>query len=91
MYINRCCNFRRPKEAEKILKYEDLTTEIHHMWNIKATVITGATGTISKSFTQYLSNILGKYEIKELQKKNIHTGHCTHTSESSNAKVQNTF
>ena len=29
-------------------------------------VITGATGTIPKSFTQYLSKILGKYEIKEL-------------------------
>jgi hypothetical protein len=44
------------------------------MWNIKAKVIPviiGATGTISKSFTQYLSNILGKYEIKELQKKSI--------------------
>jgi hypothetical protein len=39
------------------------------MWNIQATVITGATGTISKSFTQYLSNILGKYEIKDPQKK----------------------
>jgi len=72
MYINRCCNFRRPKEAEKILKYKDLTTEMQNMWNIKAKVtpvITGATGTTSKSFTQYLSNILGKYEIKELQKK----------------------
>jgi hypothetical protein len=31
-------------------------------------VIIGATGTISKSFSQYLSNILGKYKIKELQK-----------------------
>jgi hypothetical protein len=23
------------KEAEKILKYKDLTTEIQHMWNVK--------------------------------------------------------
>ena len=41
------------KEDEKILKYKDLTTEIQHMRNIKAKVIpviTGATGTISKSF-----------------------------------------
>jgi hypothetical protein len=41
------------------------------MWNIKAKVIplvTGATETISKSFRKYLSNILGKEEIKELQK-----------------------
>jgi methanogenic corrinoid protein MtbC1 len=38
-----------------ILKYKDLTTEIQHMWNIKAKVIlviTGATRTISKSFRQ---------------------------------------
>jgi hypothetical protein len=31
-------------------------------------VITGATGTISKSFRKYLSSILGKHDIKELQK-----------------------
>jgi len=41
------------KEAEKILKYKDLTIETQHMWNVKTrliTVIIGATGTISKSF-----------------------------------------
>jgi hypothetical protein len=27
---------RIKKEAEKILKYTDLTIEIQHMWNIKA-------------------------------------------------------
>jgi len=62
------------KEAEKILKYEDLITEIHRTWNVKAKVIpviTGATGTISKSLRQYLGNIPGKYEIKELQKTAI--------------------
>jgi hypothetical protein len=31
-------------------------------------IIIGATGTISESLRQYLSNITGKHEIKELQK-----------------------
>jgi hypothetical protein len=30
-------------------------------------VITGATGTISKSFRKYLNNVPGKHEMKELQ------------------------
>jgi hypothetical protein len=37
------------KEAEKILKHKDLTTEIQRMWNVKTKaipVIIGATGTI---------------------------------------------
>jgi hypothetical protein len=34
-------------------------------------VITGATGTISKSFRKHLSNIPGKHEIEELQKTAI--------------------
>jgi Sec-independent protein translocase protein TatA len=32
-------------------------------------VIIGATGTISKSLRQYLSDIPGKHEIKEMKKK----------------------
>jgi hypothetical protein len=62
------------KEAEKILKYKDLVTEIQHMWNVKTQVtpvIIGATGTISKSFRKYLSSIPGKHNIKELQKTAI--------------------
>jgi hypothetical protein len=58
------------KEAEKILKYKDLTTEIQHMWNVNTEVIPvtiGATGIISKSLRKYL-NIPGKPDIKELQK-----------------------
>jgi len=34
-------------------------------------VIIGATGTISKSFRKYVSNIPGKHEIKELKKTAI--------------------
>jgi len=59
------------KEAEKILKYKDLTIEIQSMWNVKTKVIPviiGATGTISNSFRKYVSNIPGKHEVKELQK-----------------------
>ena len=44
------------------------------MWNVKTNVIPviiGATGTISKLFRKYLSNIPGKHEIKELQKTAI--------------------
>ena len=32
------------KEAEKILKYKDLTVEIHCMWNVKAKLIPIITG-----------------------------------------------
>ena len=62
------------KEAEEILKYEDLTTEIQRMWNLETEVmpvITGAAGTISKSLRQYRSNIRGNHEVKELQKTAI--------------------
>ena len=59
------------KEAEKILKYKDLTIEIQRMWKVKTRmipVIIGATGIISKSFRKYISNIPGSHEVKELQK-----------------------
>ena len=59
------------KEAEKILKYKDLTIEIQRMWNVKTKVIVGATGTISKTFRKYVSNIPGNHEVKELQKTAI--------------------
>ena len=55
------------KEAEKILKYKDLTIKIQLMWNVKTKVIPviiGATGTISRSFRKYVSNIPGKHEVK---------------------------
>jgi len=62
------------KEAEKILKYKDLTIEIQRMWNVRTTtipVIIGATGAVSKSFRKYVSNIPGNHEVKELQKTPI--------------------
>jgi len=48
------------KDVEKILKYKEITIEIQRMWNVKTKlipVIIGATGTISKSFRKYVTNI----------------------------------
>jgi hypothetical protein len=59
-------------EAVKILKYEDLTIEIQRMWYVKARVIPlviDATGTISKSFRKYVSNIPGKHDVKDYRKQ----------------------
>jgi len=74
------------KEAQKTLKYKDLTIEIQRMWNVKTKaipVIKGTTGTISKSFGKYVINIPGNQGNTE----NSHIGHCTRTSESTNLKV----
>ena len=62
------------KEAENVLKYKGLIIEIQRMWNVKSKVIpvtTGATGTVSKSLSQYLSNVPGKHEFKGLQETAI--------------------
>ena len=49
-------------------------------------VIIGATGTISKSFRKYVSNIPGDHEVKELQKTAI-LG-TAHTAGSANVEIQ---
>ena len=44
------------------------------MWNVEPKVISviiGATGTISRLFRKYVSNIPGNHEVKELQKTTI--------------------
>jgi hypothetical protein len=80
MYVNRRCNFRRQKcdlkrsREDFKIQYKELTIEIQRMWNVKTKVIpviTGATGTISKSFRKRMSNIPGKHEVKQLQKTAI--------------------
>ena len=53
------------------------------IWNVKAKVIPviiGATGNISESFGQNLSNMPGKHEMKELTPPPppTHIGHCTY-------------
>jgi hypothetical protein len=48
--------------------------EIQRTWNVKTKaipVIIGATGTISKSFRKYVSNIPGNHKVKKLQKTAI--------------------
>jgi hypothetical protein len=58
-------------EAEKILKFKDLTIEIQRMKANVITLIIGANVTISKSFRKYLSNVPGIHEVKELHKTAI--------------------
>jgi hypothetical protein len=44
------------KESEKVLKWKHLTIEIHRMSNVKTEmipIVTGANGTISKSFRKF--------------------------------------
>ena len=60
------------KESEKILKYKDLTIEIQGTWNVRTRVIPviiGATGTISKSFRKYVSDIPGNHDVKNYRKQ----------------------
>jgi hypothetical protein len=56
------------------MKYKDGIIEILRMRSVKAKVIpviTGATGSISESFRQYLCNIQGKHEFQKLQQTAI--------------------
>jgi hypothetical protein len=66
----RACDSRQQQQQHDY-NNKDLTMEIQRMWNVKTKVIPviiGATGTISKSFRKYVSNIPGNHEGKELQK-----------------------
>jgi hypothetical protein len=79
------------KEAENTLKYGEVTKEIQNLWNTKTEVIQliiAATGSVSESFTKYLSNIPGKEDIKELQKTAILA--TAHNLESTDVTVRNT-
>jgi hypothetical protein len=72
------------KEAEKKLKYRNLSIEIQRMWNMKCfviPVIIGATGILSKSLQKYLETIPGQHSIDSLQ-KHCHTRNITHHKES---------
>jgi hypothetical protein len=65
----RCIIVNTLKQAMKITTIIIIIT-----WNIKTgviPVIIGATGTISKSFRKYVSNVPGNDEVRELQKTTI--------------------
>jgi hypothetical protein len=60
-----------------------------HTRNVKAKVIpviTGRTGTISKSSRKYLNYIPGKHDVKTIE--NGRTGHCVCTLKSTNVEVR---
>jgi len=73
-------NISQPKlRSEKFDDYGDdnnnnNNNKIQRKWNVKRKVIPviiGATGTISKSFRKYMSNIPGIHEVKKVQKTAI--------------------
>jgi hypothetical protein len=79
------------KETEKILKYKNLTVVIQRMCNVGGKmmpVLRGANGTVSNSFRKYTSNMTGKAR-NQGTTVSSHIGHCTHTAESTDVKVQN--
>jgi hypothetical protein len=60
------------KEAEKILKYKDLTIGIQRKKKKKTKVIPviiGASGTISNSFRKYVSNIPGNMKSRNYRQQ----------------------
>jgi hypothetical protein len=62
-----CCEVRKVDDDDDD---DDDDGNKQRMWNVKTTVIPviiGATGTISKAFGKYVSNIPGHHEVKELQ------------------------
>ena len=78
------------KDTNKILKYKDLTTEIQCMWNVKNkgdTSNNGGKWDYFRVFQKIREQHTGKTQSHGTT-ENSHIGHCTHTSESTNVKIQ---
>ena len=76
------------KEAGRILKYEDLTTEIQSTWN--ANTKTGnnrGKGNHLKIIQKIPQPHSGKARTQGTT-RNSHIGHCTHTAGSANVKYR---
>ena len=61
------------------------------MWNVRTKVIPviiGETGTVSKLLKKYVHEQPTRKTRCRGTTENSHIGHCTHTSESTNLKVQ---
>jgi hypothetical protein len=89
MHDNRCCNFTKEK-TEKILKYKDITIEIERMWNVKKKCdISSNRG--KWNHLKIIQKIPQQHNGKARSQgvaENSHIGHCTHTAESTDVKVQ---
>jgi hypothetical protein len=78
------------KEAEKILKYKDLTIEILGMWNFKNEGDT-SNNRGEWDYFKVIQKIRKQHTRKACSQgtpENSHIAHCAHTSESTNVKVQ---
>lgn len=64
------------KEAEKMLKYRDLSIEISRMWDMRTEIvpiIIGALGAIPKTLNKNISKVPGQIKTQELQEATLYS------------------
>ena len=67
-------NNNNNKKKKTKLKYKSLCIEVQRMWNLKCTIIsvvTGATGIVTRSLRKNLEAVPGKHSISSLHKTAI--------------------